>query len=134
MPRNVKIRAFSGAVSRALSIAVSVAVFALFVGALFVASAAAQTGEPIKIGYSMALTGGLAPNGKSALLAQKIWEEDTNANGGPTSYFQCDSTLGRARREIIHGACGAAPLEVRFFAGVISGFCTIEQIRLPASA
>src|SRR5262249_31711510 len=46
------------------------------------ASATAQTGEPIKIGYSMALTGGLAPNGKSALLAQKIWEEDTNVQGG----------------------------------------------------
>jgi branched-chain amino acid transport system substrate-binding protein len=46
------------------------------------ASAAAQAGEPIKIGYSMALTGGLAPNGKSALLAQKIWEEDVNARGG----------------------------------------------------
>jgi branched-chain amino acid transport system substrate-binding protein len=30
----------------------------------------------------MALTGGLAANGKSALLAMKIWEEDTNANGG----------------------------------------------------
>jgi branched-chain amino acid transport system substrate-binding protein len=30
----------------------------------------------------MALTGGLAPNGKSALLAQKIWEEDVNAKGG----------------------------------------------------
>jgi len=30
----------------------------------------------------MALTGGLAPNGKSALLAQKIWEEDVNARGG----------------------------------------------------
>jgi branched-chain amino acid transport system substrate-binding protein len=30
----------------------------------------------------MALTGGLGPNGKSALLAQKIWEEDTNAKGG----------------------------------------------------
>ena len=44
--------------------------------------ASAQTGEPIKIGYSMALTGGLAPNGKSALLAQKIWEEDINAKGG----------------------------------------------------
>jgi hypothetical protein len=44
--------------------------------------AAAQTAEPIKIGYSMALTGGLAPNGRSALLAQKIWEEDTNAKGG----------------------------------------------------
>jgi len=45
-------------------------------------NAAAQSGEPIKIGYSMALTGGLAPNGKSALLAQKIWEEDVNAKGG----------------------------------------------------
>ena len=30
----------------------------------------------------MALTGGLASNGRSALLAQKIWEEDTNAKGG----------------------------------------------------
>ena len=30
----------------------------------------------------MSLTGGLAPNGRSALLAQKIWEEDTNAKGG----------------------------------------------------
>jgi branched-chain amino acid transport system substrate-binding protein len=28
------------------------------------------------------LTGGLAPNGKSALLSQKIWEEDINAKGG----------------------------------------------------
>ena len=44
--------------------------------------AAAQSGEPIKIGFSMALTGGLAPNGKSALLAQKIWEEDVNGKGG----------------------------------------------------
>jgi len=44
--------------------------------------ACAQSGEPIKIGFSMALTGGLAPNGKSALLAQKIWEEDINAKGG----------------------------------------------------
>src|ERR1700690_3128234 len=43
--------------------------------------AVAQSG-PIKIGYSMAMTGGLGPNGKSALLAQKIWEEDVNAKGG----------------------------------------------------
>src|SRR5262249_9685377 len=47
-----------------------------------VVPATAQTGQPIRIGYSMALTGGLAPNGKSALLAQKIWEEDVNAKGG----------------------------------------------------
>jgi branched-chain amino acid transport system substrate-binding protein len=44
--------------------------------------ACAQSGEPIKIGYSMSLTGGLAANGRSALLAQHIWEEDTNAKGG----------------------------------------------------
>jgi branched-chain amino acid transport system substrate-binding protein len=42
----------------------------------------AQSGDPIRIGFSMALTGGLGPNGQSALLAQKIWEEDTNAKGG----------------------------------------------------
>jgi branched-chain amino acid transport system substrate-binding protein len=45
------------------------------------ASATAQTTE-IKIGSSMAMTGGLGPNGKSALLAWKIWEEDVNAKGG----------------------------------------------------
>src|SRR5882724_2756533 len=46
------------------------------------ANAQAPSGEPIRIGYSMALTGPLAANGKSALLAQKIWEEDINAKGG----------------------------------------------------
>jgi branched-chain amino acid transport system substrate-binding protein len=65
-----------------LSAGVAAAAMALIVGALVAAPASAQTGEPIKIGYSMALTGGLAPNGKSALLAQKIWEEDVNAKGG----------------------------------------------------
>ena len=55
---------------------------ALMAMALAATPAAAQSGEPIKIGFSMALTGGLAPNGKSALVAQKIWEEDINAKGG----------------------------------------------------
>ena len=73
---DLKIRPYSDAVSGAL-FAIS-ALLAAFVPA----PAAAQTGEPIKIGYSMALTGGLAPNGRSALLAQKIWEEDVNARGG----------------------------------------------------
>jgi branched-chain amino acid transport system substrate-binding protein len=49
---------------------------------VFAGAAWAQSGEPIKIGFSMALTGGLAPNGKSALLAQKIWEEEINGKGG----------------------------------------------------
>jgi branched-chain amino acid transport system substrate-binding protein len=55
---------------------------ALLLAAMVVGSACAQSGAPIKIGYSMSLTGGLAPNGKSALLAQQIWEEDTNTKGG----------------------------------------------------
>jgi branched-chain amino acid transport system substrate-binding protein len=46
------------------------------------APAAAQSGEPIKIGYSMALTGPLSPNGKQTLLGTKIWEEEINAKGG----------------------------------------------------
>jgi branched-chain amino acid transport system substrate-binding protein len=58
------------------------AVSAVAAAALAADRAAAQTGAPIKIGFSMAMTGGLAANGKSALLAQKIWEEDVNAKGG----------------------------------------------------
>src|SRR5436853_4766507 len=44
--------------------------------------ASAQSGEPIKIGFGMSLTGPLAANGKQALLGMKIWEEETNAKGG----------------------------------------------------
>jgi branched-chain amino acid transport system substrate-binding protein len=38
--------------------------------------------KPLTIGFGMALTGGLAPNGKAALLAMQIWEEEVNARGG----------------------------------------------------
>ena len=37
---------------------------------------------PITIGFGMALTGGIAANGRAALIAMKLWEEDTNAAGG----------------------------------------------------
>src|SRR5690606_38084501 len=40
------------------------------------------SGNPIKIGFSMAQTGGLGSNGQSALIAQKIWEENINKKGG----------------------------------------------------
>ncbi len=43
---------------------------------------AARAADPITIGFGMALTGGLAPNGRSALLAMQIWEEEVNAKGG----------------------------------------------------
>jgi branched-chain amino acid transport system substrate-binding protein len=49
---------------------------------IVVLAAPALAQEPIKIGFSMALTGPLAPNGKQALLGMKIWEEETNAKGG----------------------------------------------------
>ena len=49
---------------------------------LFAFSVPAKAQEPIKIGFSMALTGPLAANGKQALLGMKIWEEETNAKGG----------------------------------------------------
>ena len=46
------------------------------------AGAAATKAQEIKIGFGMAMTGGLAANGKSALLGMKIWEEQINKKGG----------------------------------------------------
>ena len=46
------------------------------------AKAQAPSGQPVTIGFSMALTGPLAANGKQALLGMKIWEEEINAKGG----------------------------------------------------
>jgi branched-chain amino acid transport system substrate-binding protein len=43
---------------------------------------AAQAAEPIKLGFSMALTGGVAVNGKQCLLALQIWRDDVNEKGG----------------------------------------------------
>ena len=37
---------------------------------------------PIKIGYSLSLSGPLGANGQTAFLAQRIWEEDVNRRGG----------------------------------------------------
>jgi len=65
-----------------LNSALAAAAVAAVMAAALTGGAAAQSGAPIKIGFSMAMTGGLAANGKSALLAQKIWEEDVNAKGG----------------------------------------------------
>jgi branched-chain amino acid transport system substrate-binding protein len=47
-----------------------------------VGSTASMAQEPVKIGFSMALTGGLAGAGKAALLAMEIWRDDVNAAGG----------------------------------------------------
>ena len=55
---------------------------ALIAATLFAFSVPAKAQEPIKIGFSMALTGPLSGAGKQALLGMKIWEEETNAKGG----------------------------------------------------
>ena len=48
----------------------------------FAPSAQAQNKDPIKIGFSMALTGGLAGGGQQSLVAMEIWRDDINAKGG----------------------------------------------------
>jgi branched-chain amino acid transport system substrate-binding protein len=65
-------------------VVLGLAAAALAVGATGVTPTHAQApaGEPIKIGFAMALTGPLAANGKQALLGAKIWEEETNKKGG----------------------------------------------------
>jgi branched-chain amino acid transport system substrate-binding protein len=45
-------------------------------------TATAQSPLPIKIGLSMALTGGLAAGGKQAALVYDMWAEEVNARGG----------------------------------------------------
>src|SRR5580658_4315350 len=59
------------------------------IGAALISPAIATTrafaqagGEPIKIGFGMALTGPLAANGQQALLGATIWSEEINAKGG----------------------------------------------------
>ena len=42
----------------------------------------AKAAEPIKVGMTMALTGGVAPIGKQVLAALSIWRDDVNAKGG----------------------------------------------------
>jgi branched-chain amino acid transport system substrate-binding protein len=56
-----------------------------FVATLLLAAGAivpAAAQEPIKIGFSVSLTGGLAGAGKAHLLSKQIWAEEINARGG----------------------------------------------------
>ncbi|HEY1978475.1 MAG TPA: amino acid ABC transporter substrate-binding protein [Xanthobacteraceae bacterium] len=45
-------------------------------------STTARAADPIRIGTSLALTGGVAPIGKQILAALQIWRDDVNAKGG----------------------------------------------------
>ena len=55
---------------------------ALLAAALALSALSAAGEEPLKIGFSMSLTGPLGGNGRAALLAMQMWAEDVNAKGG----------------------------------------------------
>jgi branched-chain amino acid transport system substrate-binding protein len=55
---------------------------ALLAAALSLPAARAIAAAPFTIGFDIELTGGLAPNGKAALLAMQIWADEVNAQGG----------------------------------------------------
>jgi branched-chain amino acid transport system substrate-binding protein len=55
---------------------------ALLVAAALIVPGAAKAADPIRVGLSVALTGGVAPAGKQVLAALQIWRDDLNAKGG----------------------------------------------------
>src|SRR5262245_13600869 len=50
--------------------------------ALLVFAATAHAADPVKVGLSLSLTGGVASNGKQVLMALELWRDDVNAKGG----------------------------------------------------
>ena len=58
-----------------VSIALTLLVF-------FAGASTARAADPIKVGFSMSLTGAVAPNGRQLLVALEIWRDDVNAAGG----------------------------------------------------
>jgi branched-chain amino acid transport system substrate-binding protein len=42
----------------------------------------ASAADPVKVGFSMAMTGAVAQNGKQLLIALQLWRDDLNARGG----------------------------------------------------
>src|SRR3974377_2523904 len=82
--------------------------------------AAAQSTNPIKIGFSMALSGGLAGGGRAALLAYQIWAEEVNAQGG---------LLGR-KVELVYYDDQSSPATVP---GIYSKLLDIDKVDLVIS-
>src|ERR1700704_6473131 len=93
---------------------------AVVLAAAWTAQAQAPAGDPIRIGYGIAMTGGLAPNGKSALLAQKIWEDDVNAKGG---------LLGRPVKLLVYDD-QSSPAQVP---GIYSKLIDVDKVTLVVS-
>ena len=58
------------------------AVSALLVFSALIVPTVVKAADPVRIGFTMALTGGVAPAGKQVLAALQIWRDDVNAKGG----------------------------------------------------
>ncbi len=65
-----------------LTIRRMIACAALLALSMFAAGSPARAADPIKVGFSMALTGGVAQNGKQLIIALELWRDDVNAKGG----------------------------------------------------
>jgi branched-chain amino acid transport system substrate-binding protein len=104
---------------RRLSFALAAGLAAAWVGAL--AAAPARAADPIKIGFSMSLTGGLSGGGKSVILAFELWKEDVNAKGG---------LLGRPV-ELVYYDDQSNPAQVP---GIYSKLLDVDKVDLVVSA
>jgi branched-chain amino acid transport system substrate-binding protein len=78
-------------------------------------------GKPLKIGFSMALTGPLAGAGKAALIAMKIWKDDINKQGG---------LLGR-KVEFVFYDDATSPSKVP---GIYSKLLNVDKVDLVVSS
>ena len=58
------------------------AVVVLATAGTLAGNGAVRAADPIRVGMSMALTGGVAPIGKQVITALQIWRDDVNAKGG----------------------------------------------------
>jgi branched-chain amino acid transport system substrate-binding protein len=105
-----------GTILRPLQAGIAAAIAVMLAALAGPASAA----EPLKIGFGMALTGGLAGTGKAALLATKMWAEDVNAKGG---------ILGR-EIQLVHYDDQSNPSTVP---GIYAKLLDIDKVDLVAS-
>ena len=81
----------------------------------------ARAAEPLKIGFSMALTGALAGAGRAALIAMEIWRDDINKRGG---------LLGR-QVEFVYYDDATSPSKVP---GIYTKLLNIDKVDLVVSS
>ncbi|HZL59517.1 MAG TPA: amino acid ABC transporter substrate-binding protein [Stellaceae bacterium] len=97
------------------------AIVAVALGFSIAAPMDAQAADPIRIGFSMSLTGGLASGGKPSLLAMEMWRDDVNAKGG---------LLGR-QVELVHYDDQSTPANVP---GIYTKLIDVDKVDLVVSA